>query len=140
MKILRFVEIRHVWPPTHSQSADNHYVSKSCRFDSLGRGERQLEPLVLMKSWVSVTGTLNSRVLLPKTLKVTALAEIFATKRFIWNRGVKGKHHAHVTATRRLLNEDKENQESPCNATCMKAVVLMHRKFLYALNTAETGD
>jgi hypothetical protein len=34
-----------------------------------------------MKSWVSVTGTLDSGVLFPKTLEVAVLAEIFATKR-----------------------------------------------------------
>ena len=64
----------------------------------------------------------------------------FRNETFIWNRSGKGKHHAHVTATRRRLNGNKENQESPCNATCMTAVVLMHRKFHYAHNTADTGE
>ena len=65
--------------------------------------------------------------------------DIFATKRSCGIGEGKGKHHAHVTATRRHLNGNKENQESPCNATCMTAVVLVHRKFHYARNTADTG-
>jgi hypothetical protein len=37
------------------------------------------------------------------------------------------------------LNENKENQQSPCYATCMKTVALMHWKCHYADNTADTG-
>jgi hypothetical protein len=64
----------------------------------------------------------------------------FRPETFVWNRSGKGKHHAHVTATSRHLNDNKENQESSCNATCMQAVVLMHRTFHYAHNTADPGD
>ena len=64
----------------------------------------------------------------------------FRHETFVWNTSGKGKDPAHVAATGRRLNGNKENQESPCNATCMTAAELMYRKFHYAHNTADNGE